>query len=199
MITENKGRPDNPLRAFPGVEDALRQGAVWADPPEDLERRVLAATTGNRVTTLLAPRRRRVGVLLAAAAIAAVVAGFLVDRAIGSPGSPDLELAGTPLAAQARAGVELADTPSGVELVLDVTGLAPAPPGTYYEGWVAGRRGWVSIGTFHLRRGTEDVVLWSGVALADYPRVVVTIQDEGGGAKSSGRIVLRGDVPPELR
>ena len=196
MITENKGRPDNPLRGFPGVEDALRQGAVWADPPADLERRVLAATTGSRVTRLLAPRRRRIGAVLAAAAVAALVAGFLVTR---PPGSPDLELAGTPLAAQARAGVELADTPSGAELKLDVTGLAPAPPGTYYEGWVTGRRGWVSIGTFHLRKGGDDVVLWSGVALTDYPRVVVTIQFEGGGAKSSGRVVLQGDVPERLR
>ncbi len=199
MITENKGRPDNPLRGFPGVEDVLRQGAVWADPPADLERRVLAATTGNRVTALFGSRRRRTGVLLAAAAVVTLIAGFLVTGALGSSGSPDLELAGTPLAARAHAVVELADTPSGAELELDVTGLAPAPPGTYYEGWVTGRRGWVSIGTFHLRRGAEDVVLWSGVSFADYPRVVVTIQNEGGGAKSSGRIVLQGDVPEQLR
>lgn len=197
MITENKGRPDNPLRGFPGVEDVLRQGAVWADPPEDLERRVLAATTGNRVAVLFAPRRRRVGVLLAAAAVFVLVAGFLFTR--DGSGAAQVELAGTPLAARAHAVVELADTPSGAELRLDVTGLAPAPPGSYYEGWVTGRRGWVSIGTFHLRRGTDDVVLWSGVSLEDYPRVVVTVQAEGGGAKSSGRVVLQGDVPPRLR
>lgn len=196
MISENKGRPDNPLRSFPGVEDVLRQGAVWAEPPEDLERRVLAAVGGNRVVPLLAARRRRVLVLLGAAAAAALVAGFLFTR---SPAPAGFEIAGTPLAARAHAGVELADTPSGVELTLDVTGLEPAPDGSYYEGWVTGRRGWVSIGTFHLRRGSDDVVLWSGVELADYPRVVVTIQTEGGGAKSSGRVVLQGDVPPQLR
>jgi hypothetical protein len=110
-----------------------------------------------------------------------------------------LELAGTSLAARAHADVELADTPSGAEFRLDVSGLPPAAPGTYYEGWLTGDRGWISIGTFHLHRGTKDVVLWSGVELADYPEIAVTVQNEGDGAKSSGRVVLRGEIPPELR
>lgn len=197
VISDNRSRraSDNPLRGFAGVEDLLRQGAVWADVPDGLDRRVLAAARGRRGTVVRIPRRR---LLLAAAAVLVILAGagILLTR---GPEYVHLELAGTPLAARAHAGVELADTPSGAELLLDVSGLPPAAPGTYYEGWLTGDRGWVSIGTFHLRRGTDEVVLWSGVELADYPLIAVTVQTEGGGAKSSGRVVLRGEVPRELR
>lgn len=189
---------DNPLRGIPGVEDVLRQGAVWADVPDDLEKRVLAATgrPSGQPRRLLGLSRRRV--LLAAAAALVVLAGVGL-LAFQGDGYGHLELAGTSLAARAHADVELADTASGAELRLDVSGLPPAAPGTYYEGWLTGDRGWISIGTFHLRRGTKDVVLWSGVELADYPEIAVTVQNEGDGATSSGRVVLRGEIPPELR
>lgn len=196
---------DNPLRGIPGAEDVLRQGAVWADVPDDLEQRVLAAAlqpSGPPGQPPAQPRRllrlSRRRVVLAAAAALAVLAGIGLLVVQGDDYG-HLELAGTPLAARAHADVELADTPSGAEIRLDVSGLPPAAPGTYYEGWLTGDRGWISIGTFHLHRGTKNVVLWSGVELADYPVIAVTVQNEGGGAKSSGRVVLRGEIPPELR
>ena len=189
---------DNPLRGIPGVEDVLRQGAVWADVPDDLDKRVLAATRRPSVQPrrLLGLSRRRM--LIAAAAVLVVLAGIGL-LVVQSDDYGHVELAGTSLAARAQAGVELADTPSGAEFRLDVSGLPPAAPGTYYEGWLIGDRGWISIGTFHLHRGTKDVVLWSGVELADYPEIAVTVQNEDGGATQSGRVVLRGEIPPELR
>jgi hypothetical protein len=191
---------DNPLRGIPGVEDVLRQGAVWADVPDDLDKRVLAATQrpAPQPRRLPGPSRRRVSLAAAAGAVFVLLAGIGLLIANGDDYA-HLELAGTSIAARARADVELADTPSGAEFRLDVSGLPPATPGTYYEGWLTGDRGWISIGTFHLHRGTKDVVLWSGVELADYPVIAVTVQNEGDGPKPSGRVVLRGEIPRELR
>ena len=83
---------------------------------------------------------------------------------------------------------------SGVAIELDVRGLPPAPPGTYYQGWVKGAEGLVTVGTFHLRGGDDTVELWSGVPLDRYPTLTVTLQDEGAGQESSGRVVLSGEV-----
>jgi hypothetical protein len=199
IIDHGRRRPsDEPLRGIPGVEDVLRQGAVWADVPDALDKRVLAAARrpSGQPPRLLGWTRRRM--LLAAAAALVVPAGIGL-LAVQGDDYGHLELAGTALATRAHADVALAHTPSGAELRLDVSGLPPAASGTYYEGWLTGDRGWVSIGTFHLRHGDTDVVLWSGVDSADYPEIAVTVQNEGGGAKSSGQVVLFGEIPPELR
>ena len=73
-------------------------------------------------------------------------------------------------------------------------GLPPAPPGTYYQAWVKGDGGLVTIGTFHMQGGDDTVELWSGVPLDEYPTITVTLQDEGGGQESSGRVVLTGVI-----
>ena len=76
------------------------------------------------------------------------------------------------------------------------SGAPPAPAGSYYQGWLRNKDGdAVTIGTFHGREGTNDIILWSGVDIADYPTLTVTIQQEGAGAESSGRVVLRGVIP----
>lgn len=185
---------ENPLGTLPGVEDVLRRSAVWAEVPAGLEARVLSGPAEQPPVRRLRPR------LLVAAAIgtAALAAGVTAILTAG-PDAGTMELSGTPIAAQAHADVQLRDTPSGVEIVLDVEGLPPAPEGSYYQGWVKGDRGVVAIGTFHLRRGGDDVVLWSGVELSGYPAITVTLQAEGAGPASSGKVVLRGDVPPALR
>ena len=84
----------------------------------------------------------------------------------------------------------------GFEIELDISGLPPAPAGSYYQGWLRNEDGdAVTIGTFHGREGTDDIILWSGVDIADYSALTVTIQQEGAGAESSGRVVLRGETP----
>jgi anti-sigma-K factor RskA len=175
------------------VETILRQAAVWAEVPKDLEHRVLDEALGRR---RVRPRRTRW--LLAAAAVVALSAGAGVFAWL-SGDEPHASLAGTALAAGSSAEAEVRDTPSGVEIRLYVDGLPPAPEGSYYEAWVKGDRGSVAIGTFHLRDGSDDIVLWSGVDLDEYPKITVTLQREGAGPASSGRVVLAGEVPPELR
>ena len=95
--------------------------------------------------------------------------------------------------ASGRASVE--STGSGLSISLTVDGLPPAQPGTFYQAWMRGDGGSVPIGTFHAREGGGPIELWSGVDVADYPTMTVTIQQEGAGPESSGVVVLRGEIP----
>ena len=86
-------------------------------------------------------------------------------------------------------------TGSGLSISLTIEGLPPAEPGTFYQAWMRGDTGSVPIGTFHAREGDGPIELWSGVDVADYPTMTVTIQQEGAGPESSGIVVLRGEIP----
>ncbi|MEX1135231.1 MAG: anti-sigma factor, partial [Acidimicrobiia bacterium] len=101
-------------------------------------------------------------------------------------------MTGTDLAPAAAGVASLRPTPSGWYIRLDVSGLPAAPEGTYYQGWVWSDDEGVSIGTFHLRDGDDAVVLWSGVDVAEYPAISVTLEDEGAGPEASERIMMKG-------
>ena len=188
------------------VRDLLADASVWAEPaPEgvdDLLAAIRAESSGPAaedhpapVSTLRARGRRRTRVLLAAAAAVVVVAGVVgVLARPGDDGGREFDVAGTELAPDASAVATVDERGSGVAIELDVRGLPPAEPGTYYQGWVKGPEGLVTVGTFHLRGGDDTIDLWSGVPLDRYPTLTVTLQDEGGGQESSGRVVLTGEV-----
>ena len=111
--------------------------------------------------------------------------------------APDhqLELAGTDLAPNASALAAVTITDRGTKIVLDVSDLPPAPPGSYYEAWLRkDAEIGVSAGTFHLRGGDEPLELWAGVPIDDFPLLTVTIQDEAQ-PMSSGRVVLKASLP----
>lgn len=185
--------------------------AVWAQPPEGIEAAVVEAVGaeaaearffgGHPATEMPVPHRRLARrVLAAVAAVALVAAGFGVGWAVvrdtDDDAGTEVALAGTDLAPDATATATVDDGAAGVRIILDVTGLDPAPSGSYYEAWVRTADGsdGVSAGTFHLRGGDAAIELWAGVPLADYPLVTVTVQTEGEGTASSGRVVLRGTV-----
>lgn len=139
--------------------------------------------------------RRWIGPFVAGIAAAVVLfAGFaFVSGGDGRDGF-DLALDSTELAPEAEGVVEIVDTPNGTVLLLDVSGLPPAPEGSYYEAWLRqDAEVGVSAGTFHLRGGGGEIELWAGVTTEDYPLFTVTIQDEAEPV-SSGRVVLRGLV-----
>jgi hypothetical protein len=93
------------------------------------------------------------------------------------------------------ATAKLHATPSGLGIDLDVSGLPPSPPGFYYQAWMKGPRGLVTIGTFHMRGGPGTVELWSAVSLTDYPAITVTREPEDGNPASSGQVVLTSRHP----
>jgi hypothetical protein len=184
----------------------LADDAVWAEPSptgvDDLLAAIRAEPGAPVAPTRLAraaapsrPRNRRLTLVAAAAGlvILAGAVGILVRRA-DDGGGRDFAVAGTELAPDASAVATVEETRSGVAIELDVSGLPPAEPGTYYQAWVKGPDGLVTVGTFHMRGGDDNIELWSGVPLDRYPTLTVTLQDEGGGQESSGRVVLLGEV-----
>lgn len=127
-----------------------------------------------------------------AAALVLLVGAVILTSGDDEPGGIEVALAPTDLAPDASAVARVAETPIGTRIILDVSGLPPAEPGTYYEAWMrVDAEVGVSAGTFHLRGGDGEIELWSGVTVAEYPLLTVTIQDEGQ-APSSGIVVLRG-------
>jgi hypothetical protein len=180
------------------LRDLLADPDGWAEPPAGLLGQILAGVDSERSRGLAAapprPRMRRTVRAGAAAllAAAAVVIGIVVTR---GPATTDVVLAGTRLAPAASATAKLHATPSGLAIELDVSGLPPSPPGYYYQAWMKGPRGPVTIGTFHLRGGPGTVELWSAVSLADYPAITVTREPEDGNPASSGQVVLTNRHP----
>jgi hypothetical protein len=101
-------------------------------------------------------------------------------------------LAGTRLAPSAAATAELEPRPAGLAITLHITGLKPAPPGTYYAAWLRGPAGTVPVGTFHWHKGGIPINLWSGVSDSNYPDLFVTLQHEGQPPDPSADVVLSG-------
>ncbi len=186
--------------------DLLADDAVWAEPSstgaDDLVAAIEAESSGAAVTAARpSPSPARFGahrrrLIVSAAAGLVVVAGAvgILLRAADDGDGRDFDVAGTELAPDASAVATVEETGSGVAIELDVSGLPPAERGMYYQAWVKGPDGLVTVGTFHMRGGDDSVELWSGVPLDRYPTLTVTLQEEGGGQESSGRIVLSGDV-----
>jgi len=196
----------------PAVTRLLDDPALWADVSSSLRDRVLAEATGDGVEAgdELSRRRstgggRRSGgpvwarpALLAAAVVVvlglAVGGGLLASSGDDDPAGTPVALAGTENLPGAAANARLRPMPAGVAVRLDVSGLPPAPEGTFYEAWVVGEQGKVSAGTFHARGDQDEVELWLGVDPADYDALTVTRQPVQGGTLADGVVVLRGEL-----
>jgi len=161
-----------------------RERAALAGPPPATIPGPGAGRDGRRRTRMRRTVQAGAAALLAAAA---VVIAVVVTR---GPVTTDVALAGTRLAPGASATAKLHATPSGLAVELDVSGLPPSPPGYYYQAWMKGPHGLVTIGTFHMRGGPGTVELWSAVTLASYPTITVTREPEDGNPASSGQVVL---------
>jgi hypothetical protein len=189
-------QPDDPRLAR-----LLADESIWAEPSPDLEAHIVGAmekaARADSVVDLDAARRRRRlnaravapwAVAVAAAAAAVVVA---VRPWSGSTPAFTAALAGTELAPGARGEADLTDTASGFRIDLDLTGLPRTKPGFYYQAWLKGPRGLVTIGTFHTG---GKVTLWSGVDPKRYSTLTVTLEPKDGDPASSGKKLLVGSV-----
>ncbi len=182
------------------IRGVLSGPSTWAEPPGSVVEEMLAII-GREGPVSAQESKQAKGSwrrpwLVAAAAVAVI--SLLVVGAVAIFDQPDLEtvvaINGTDLAPTATGIATLRPTASGWYIRLDLGGLPAAPEGSYYEGWVWSEDEGVSIGTFHLRGGPEPVVLWSGVDVAEYPAIWVTLQDEGAGPEASDRIMMKGRV-----
>jgi hypothetical protein len=222
---ENNGRIEDPdedraIAAFlDAVAPALRDEAVWAEPPAGLADSIIAAIAAERRApppdletsptavptappSVAAARRRRrsragwwVGAA-AAAAVAALAIGIVATRDDEGPVEA-FPIEGTDLAPDADASAVVKELGAGVAISLDVHDLPAAPEGFYYQGWVRNDEDEaVTVGTFHMRSGDATVTLWSGVDVHEYSTLTITLQKEGGGPESSGKVYLRGSIEP---
>jgi anti-sigma-K factor RskA len=203
---DDEGRRDDrvddlDLGALPAM---LADPELWTDPDPALADAVVEAVAqqSGGDTTASPPdggvgrpgsRRRWAVAALAAAAVVLLVAGVVLapsGEGGGGPEGVEVALDGTELAPGATATAVVADTPPGTRIDLSLEGLPAAPAGAYYEAWMWDGEGTgVSAGTFHLRGGTATIELWSGVSPDEYPRLSVTLQEEGQ-AEASALVVL---------
>lgn len=175
------------------VSPFLGERAVWADPPGDIEPRILASIAEE--ISPGGPRRRHRIALTAAAVLIVTLFGVLaVTRPWEESATPGTAFAleGTVVAPGASATAMVGAADAGWWIHLTVDGLLPAPDGSYYEGWVSDGTNRVSVGTFHMREG-DYVALWSGVPVSDFPFMTVTLQTVDG--DDSTDVVLRGSLP----
>jgi hypothetical protein len=192
------------------LHDLLGNSALWADPPADLENRVVAAIAAERdrrpslveptsrptpSTLRVPPRRRSRRVLTAAVGLAAAIAiavGVAVSIHNRSGGGEHFAFAlSSPTGVDTVDGhVNFTRTNSGWRIELDATGLPRLDNGRFYEAWMRNDAGTlVPVGTFNESR---NVVLWSGVSPRDYPTLTVTEEQADGNQASSGQRVLTG-------
>jgi anti-sigma-K factor RskA len=201
------GTPDDAFdehvsRGLDELRLLLASPAAWDEPPPDLADGILTeirATPAVRPT----PRSRRRSwsrtVFAATAAAAAVVVAVAVGAVLvvrdGGSNVEEFALSATDVIPAASGSATVEATGSGLSISLSIEGLPPAEPGTFYQAWMRSDAGSIPIGTFHARDGDGPIELWSGVDVADYPTMTVTIQEEGAGPESSGVVVLRGEIP----
>jgi hypothetical protein len=183
-VVAGEAEPRATAPAASGVTVTTRPG-----PADELSARRRRRSDGSRRGLYLA-----LGATAAAVALIAVVTLGSLRGGGGRNDGRELALNPTALAPAASGQIHAANLSDGVRIILDVSGLPPAAPGTYYEAWVRkSPEVGVSAGTFHLRGGGHSSIeLWAGVPVEEYPLFTVTVQEEGKGAASSGKVVLSG-------
>lgn len=185
------------------IRDVLGDASTWTEPPPRVLEDVLAALEADAPAPSLAaaPVEERRWPILTAVIGSAVALVALVLSTLTVIDATTIEtllaMTGTDLQPGASGEAAVRPTGSGWWIRLELADLPPAPAGSYYEGWVWNDDGeGVSIGTFHMREGDgEPVILWSGVALEDYPSIWVTLEPEDEGPEASGHVVMTGRLP----
>lgn len=151
------------------------------------------ASAMNTTEPVPAWRRRILAVLAVAGAVVLATVAAVVVRSGGGdePLVASAVLEGGDLAPGATGAVEVFEDDAGFRIVLRAPDLPDPPAGSFYQAWIKRGDGLVAIGTFS--RGGE-VVLWSGIPLADGDLVTVTLEPDDGDPSSSGQRVLAGPV-----
>jgi anti-sigma-K factor RskA len=183
-----------------GLPALLDRAAPPIEVPPRLRERTFAA-----VERAAASKRRRGPLLrlaaVAAALVVALVGGVVVSQLGGGRGEV-IELA---LSAQpgktGRATVELRREADGVAVDMEVSGLAPNPPGSVYECWFVGpgdtlqQPNRVSAGTFTVGSGGRaSLHMHSAADLRRFPVMGVTLETDAGNPVRTGEKIL-GSAP----
>ena len=179
----------------------VRPASALPSPP----RADTISATPTNVVPLSSRQRNRIldgiGAALIGAAAATLIAVVVTrdDTSTPSVAEPDatITIVGTELQPDASGTAEITVVASGVRIELDVPGLPRRDGDEFYEAWLRSvdGEGLVPIGTFH---DANDVVLWAGVTIDDYPILTVTKETVAGpkdpNQGSSGEVVVKGQL-----
>jgi len=196
------------------VRGLLDSPELWEAPPDrvgdaifatiDAERaadeasspglRLVANDGGPAVPSERSPKVRSFLRTALPTAVAAAVIAFVLFAGSGTDDtqpSVEVALAGSELAPDAVGTVGLTETAGGLRVQLDVDRLPPPAEGSYYQAWMIGDTGVVAVGTFHGLNDGKPIVLWSGVAVEQYPVFAVTLEpDDGDPAPSTEQVLI---------
>ncbi len=196
--------PSSDSRRCPPTHPADLEARAWAAIRQEGARTEEGIGQSTEAVDELSKARhrrsaRRAWVPLLAGAAAVAVIGTVTVVAVTGDDDPDattVALAGTDVEPNAEGQAEITSTPSG--LLPRYSSTSPAcrrrrraqPPRLAAQRRRRGHHRHIPRG----RQGSDDIILWSGVDVADFPTLTVTLQQVGGGAESSGIVVLRGDI-----
>lgn len=184
-----------------GLPELLEQAAPPVEVPPSLRERTFAA-----VERAAAQQRRRRRLRLALTAVAAClvlvvafVGGYTLSR-VGpfADRGRVIEFAlAAPDGGPARATAKVRQVGDGLAITMEVSGLAPTPPGSVYECWYVGpgdslaRPNRVSAGTFTVGAdGRASLRMHSAADLQRYPAMGVTLERDRGNPARTGDKVL---------
>jgi anti-sigma-K factor RskA len=179
-----------------GLPALMEQAAPPVEVPPGLRERTFAA-----VERAAAGSRRRGPLLrlaaVAAALVIALVGGVVVSQFGGGRGEViELALAASP-GQPGRATAELRQVEDGVEVDMEVSGLAPNQADSVYECWFVGpgdsleQPNRVSAGTFRVGAdGRASLRLHSAADLRRFPVMGVTLEKDRGNPTRSGEKIL---------
>lgn len=175
--------------ALGGARQILADAVLWEDPdPQLVERVVGMISEPTSSPAAVEPRRRNWRIPVAAVIAGLLVASLGVWALASSPGADwKVPIPGTADAPAAVGVIQGWNEPTGTRVVLQVSGLAPAPDGSLYELWFTRDKVHVSAGTF---TGPGEIELWVGVSRGAFPRLWVTLEPIDEDEAPSGFTVL---------
>lgn len=184
-----------------GLPELLEQAAPPVEVPPSLRERTFAAVERAAAQQR---RRRRLRLALTAAAaclvlVVAFVGGYTLSR-VGPFADRSRVIAfalAAPDGGPARATAKVRQVGDGLAITMEVSGLAPNPPGSVYECWYVGpgdsleRPNRVSAGTFTVGAdGRASLRMHSAADLQRYPAMGVTLERDRGNPARRGDKVL---------
>jgi Anti-sigma-K factor rskA len=169
-------------------------GAKRMAPPVTPVTPVVEGEAAAVVVDMVSRRRGPHWIIAAVAGAAAALIGAVGFTQLRHQ-TPQVDATATLVAAAAQPGaagaVNMRETKSGWEFRLNTTNLPLLEKPQFYEAWIEGDKGLIPIGTFHTG---VDVVLWGGVELDEYPKIVITREQEDGNPAASNDRVLTGNI-----
>jgi hypothetical protein len=157
------------------MRSLISSPSLWEEASPELGDRIVGAIDSRKEK---ASQPRMSWRAAAAAVLVLGLGGFGLAQLARSEPDWTINLATLAPLPDAMAVVEGWRTSSGTRMIVEVSGIAQAPVGFYYEIWMSSPDGrHISGGSF---TGPGTVTAFAGVRRSDFPRVWITLEEIGG-------------------